>query len=269
MRYAKGSLVINPQRDIPLLRQIRNSRFVSQRQLFELLHYQDLASCRSTFNWRMQRLLKSRYITCLEGISWRGSPVYSIAVNGLIQLESDGDFAIALHSQTRNMPHRSQVFHGLELNEIRVALARNNLLADWRSEVEIASNNMVSGAPYQKDYDAIVTVWAGAEMREFALEYERLLKGARHYARIRAALECERQVACVLYLTASPDLMSALVYQLTPLACPIAFATARSFREHLLATPVCMTEGGAMLTLHRFLEHAHPLDRRHQTRAGA
>jgi hypothetical protein len=216
----------------------------------------------------VQRLLKGRYITCLEGISWRGSRVYSIAVNGLLELESVGDFAVALHSGTRNMPHRSQVFHGLELNEIRVALARNALLADWQSEVEIASTNMVSSAPYQKDYDAIVTVWVGAEKREFALEYERLLKGARHYARIRAALECERQVACVLYLTASPDLMSALVYQLTPLACPIAFATARSFREHLLATPVCMDESGATLTLRRFLEHAYPLARRH-ARAGA
>ena len=26
MRYAKGGLVINPERDIPLLRQVRNSR---------------------------------------------------------------------------------------------------------------------------------------------------------------------------------------------------------------------------------------------------
>lgn len=37
MRYAKGSLVINPERDIPLLRQVRNSKFVSHHQLFELM----------------------------------------------------------------------------------------------------------------------------------------------------------------------------------------------------------------------------------------
>ena len=54
---------------------------------------------------------------------------------------------------------RVQVFHALELNAIRLALARNGLLVSWQSEVEISSTNMVSGTPYQKDYDAIVKIW--------------------------------------------------------------------------------------------------------------
>ena len=33
MRYAKGGLVISAERDIPLLLQVRNSRFVSHAQL--------------------------------------------------------------------------------------------------------------------------------------------------------------------------------------------------------------------------------------------
>ena len=40
MRYAKNSLVINPERDIPLLLQVRNSRFISHQQLFEFMQYQ-------------------------------------------------------------------------------------------------------------------------------------------------------------------------------------------------------------------------------------
>ncbi len=39
MRYAKNSLVINPERDIPLLLQVRNSRFISHQQLFEFMQY--------------------------------------------------------------------------------------------------------------------------------------------------------------------------------------------------------------------------------------
>ncbi len=39
MRYAKGSLVISEERDIPLLRQVRNSRFVSHDQLFEFMKF--------------------------------------------------------------------------------------------------------------------------------------------------------------------------------------------------------------------------------------
>src|SRR5436305_1637631 len=37
MRYPKGSVVISGAGDIPLLRMVRNCRFVSHQQLFELL----------------------------------------------------------------------------------------------------------------------------------------------------------------------------------------------------------------------------------------
>jgi len=147
MRYAKGSYVITPDRDIPLLRQVRNSRFAGHQQLFEILQHEAVASCRSTFNWRVQRLLKTGHIERVESVFWEGGPVYSITHKGLIELESQGEFAIVLHSGTRQMPDRTQVFHALELNAIRLTLVRNGLLASWQSEVEISSNNMVAGAP--------------------------------------------------------------------------------------------------------------------------
>lgn len=256
MRYASGSLVITSAHDIPLLRQVRNSRFVSHRQLFELLRHQPAGSCRSTFNWRVQRLLRTRHIVRLEAVTWHGSPVYSIAPNGLMELESEGEFAIALHSGTRHMPHRIQVFHALELNAIRLILAESGVLLGWESEVEIASRNMVSDTPYQKDYDAVVRIRSGQQVREFALEYERSLKSAKQYAKIRSALEGERRVSSVLYLTASPELMLALIYQLTPLSLPIAFATARSLREGKLATAVTMDATSVPLTLKSFLDYA-------------
>jgi hypothetical protein len=256
VRYAKGALVITPARDIPLLRQVRNSRFIGHGQLFQILQHDCYGSCRSTFNWRVHRLLKTRHISRLDGFSWQGAPVYSITANGLMELESQGEFAIALHSETRHMPHRVQVFHSLELNAIRMALAQNALLAGWRSEIEISSHNMISSTPLQKDYDAIIRLWSGNELLEFALEYERSLKSAKQYARIRTALECERQVGCVLYLTASPDLLLALLYQLTPLAKPVAFATARAFRENLLATAVTTGAAGGMLSFDNFLREA-------------
>jgi hypothetical protein len=259
MRYPKGTFVITAERDIPLLRQVRNSRFVAHGQLFELLHRDAVASCRSTFNWRVHRLLKTRHIERLQSVSWQGSPVYSITQNGLIELESQGEFAIALHSRTRRMPDRAQVFHALELNAIRLALGRNGLLVSWQSEVEISSKNMVSGTPYQKDYDAIVKVWVDNEPREFALEYERCLKGAKQYEMIRAALEAERQIGYVLYLVADPDLLLALLHQLTPLSKHLGFATARSFREQLLATSVITDASRALVPLEKFLQFANPL----------
>jgi len=157
------------------------------------------------------------------------------------------------------MPDRAQVFHALELNAIRLSLVRSALLISWQSEIEISSWNMVSSAPYQKDYDAIVKVWVGDEVREFALEYEHSLKNTKQYERVRAALEAERRVGSVLYLTVDPDLLMALLYQLTPVSTRLGFLTSRSFRQQLLQALVATENNRAMVTLEEFLQYSHPL----------
>jgi hypothetical protein len=259
MRYAKGSYVITPDRDIPLLRQVRNSRFAGHEQLFELLQHDAVASCRATFNWRVHRLLKTGHLQRVDAVFWEGGSVYSITHKGLVELEGQGEFAIALHSRTRHMPDPTQAFHALELNAVRLTLVRNALLATWQSEVEISSHNMVAGDPYQKDYDAIIKIWVGNEIRELALEYERSLKSARQYEKVRAALEAERQIGCVLYLTSDLDLLQALLYQLTPVSKQVGFLTARSFREQLLAASVTTGINRPMVSLAEFLCYSHPL----------
>lgn len=258
MRYTKGSFVITTEGDVPLLRHVRNCRFVGHKQLFELLANDAAASCRRTFNWRVQRLLATDHIRQVETVFWEGSPIYFIAQKGLCALESQGDCAVALHSGTRHMPDSAQVFHALELNALRLALIRNGLLVSWQSEIEITSCNMVSGL-YKKDYDAIVRIWRGAEIREFALEYERSLKSARQYEKVRTAIEAERQIACVLYVTADVDLLFAVLCQLTPVLKRLGFVVARSLKEQLLATAVTTDANGSSVSLERFLEYAHPL----------
>jgi hypothetical protein len=259
MRYPKGSVVITGTGDIPLLRMVRNCRFVSHQQLFELLRHDAVESSRGSFNWRVQRLLKAGRIDRVKDVFRDESTVYTVNQNGLLELENHGEFAIALHSGTNQMPDRTQVFHALELNAIRLSLVRSALLVSWQSEVEISSANMVSTAPYQKDYDAIVKVWAGNEVREFALEYERSLKNAKQYDKIRAALENERRVGCVLYLTVDPNLLFAILSQLTPVSQRVGFLTSRSFREQLLQASVTTDNNRAMVTLEQFLQYSHPL----------
>jgi hypothetical protein len=259
MRYPKGSVVVTGAGDIPLLRMVRNCRFVSHQQLFELLQHDAVESSRGSFNWRMQRLLKAGHIDRVRDVFWEGYAVYTVNQNGLLELEGHREFAIALNSGTHQMPDRAQVFHALELNAIRLSLARSALLVSWQSEVEITSANMVSTAPYQKDYDAIVKVWLGNEVREFALEYEHSLKSTKQYERIRAALDAERRVGCILYLTIDPDLLTAILYQLTPVSTRLGFLTSRAFREQLLEAYVTIDNNRAMVTLDQFLQYAHLL----------
>jgi len=254
MRYARGSIVISVEGDVPLLREVRNSKFVSRAQLFSLLN-SAAALHPNTFTSRLKRLLEREYLCALPDVFWHGSAVYSITPRGLMELESHGDFALALHSGTRHMPHPLHAYHALQLNDIRLAMARASLLVHWEPELEIASTNLVS-ARFQKDYDAIVRVWSGEQIREFALEYERSLKAARRYVRIREALENERRVAAVLYLTANTNLMLALLYHLAPTSKPLAFATAPQFHLHLMATPVFTDARRPPITLDQFLATA-------------
>jgi hypothetical protein len=239
MRYAKNSLVINPERDIPLLLQVRNSRFISHQQLFELMQYHHgIEHSRSSFNWRTSRLVDSGHLSICECRAGTGSPVYRITKDGLALLEHSGQFTTVLHSRTEHLPHASQIFHALELNGIQLGLRRRNLLAGWHSDVEVASFNKISRSPYQKDYDAVVDVWLGDKRTCFALEYERSLKSARQYEQVRQALESEQQVGCILYLTAGIEILVHLLHTFQQISINLAFANAPDFAELLLDTTV-------------------------------
>lgn len=238
MRYAKGSLVISRERDIPMLRQVRNSKFVSHSQLFEFMKIGGFDHDRDSFNWRLRRLRNSAHVGVCTDVSGAGSAVYRITKKGLALLEHQGEYTTVLNSSTAHLPHTSQAFHALELNEINLALARKNLLAGWQSEIEVASFNTLSQSPYQKDYDAIVTVWLGNRQAPFALEYERSLKKLKHYERIRAALEAEKELDLVLYLAAGPEILVPLIQELGSVRKRIGFAHARDFEANLLDTNV-------------------------------
>jgi hypothetical protein len=238
MRYQKNSLVINRERDIPLLLQVRNSRFVSHEQLFEFLQFKGIDHRRSSFNWRARRLVNAGHLAAVQGHSGAGSAVYRITNKGLALLEHHGQFTTVMPSRTEHLTHESQLFHALELNHIQLALRRNNLLAGWHSDVEVASYNTISRAPYQKDYDALVDIWLDADRVCFALEYERSLKSSRQYERVRQALESERQIGCILYLTAGIEILVHLLHEFQAVTTNVAFANAKDFSELLLDTTV-------------------------------
>lgn len=238
MRYVKDSIVIQAERDIPLLRQVRNSKFASHSQLFELMTFGGYECSRDSFGWRIRRLLKAGFLSICQGAFGAESSVYRITLEGIALLEHHGQFTTVLHSKTEHLPHISQVFHSLQLNRLQLALARQNLLANWQSEIEIASFNTISCSPYEKDYDAIVDVWLGEKTVRFALEYERCLKSHRHYDRIRAALQAERQVGWILFLASGMEVLVHLFHELNAVANRLAFANAGDFEQTLLDTRV-------------------------------
>jgi hypothetical protein len=251
MRYPKDSTVMTHS-DLALLKHVRNARFVGHQQLFELLRHDSETFSRSSFNWRIQRLIQSNHIECVPRRWWNSGAVYSIAREGLLELESRGEFLIALNSSTRRTSNPLNVFHALELNAVRLALADHGLLADWQSDLEISSTNMVGG-PFGKDYDALVKVWYRGQQIEFALEYERTLKSAKEFDKIRCALESEREIRCILYLAAHPSLLSALLQRLAPTNHRIGLTTCVLFREQMLSASVTLAGENRLMTFAEFL----------------
>jgi hypothetical protein len=243
MRYAKGSLVLSTERDVPLLRQVRNSKFVSHTQLFEYMKLGGYDHSRNSYNWRLKRLVDSGTVSILPKVFGAGSAVYQITKLGIAVLEHQGEFTTTLHSRTDHLPHQSQAFHALQLNAVQLALARKNLLAGWQSEIEVASYNSISETPFAKDYDAIVDVWLGDTTVRFALEYERTLKNQKDYRAICAALEAEMQVQWVLYLTPNTEMMIRLMHAFGSVERRVAFANARNFAADLLDTRVLTGHG--------------------------
>jgi hypothetical protein len=238
MRYAKDTISVSATRDIPLLAQVRNSKFVTNQQLFEFMQSGGYEYSRKSLNWRIKRLLDSGFLQpCPLKVGY-GCTVYGITTSGLLHLEDHGYFATVVNSKNGHLPNPVEVHHALELNNIHLALVHAGVLAAWRSDVQTASANTVSAAPLGKDYDAIVDVWNGDILARFALEYERTLKSTRHYEKIRSALESDGQVGCILYLGSGSEIVLHLVHELSGVPKRMGFATAQAFRQQLLDAEV-------------------------------
>ena len=110
MRSAKNGLVVHPERDIPLLRQVRNSKFVSHDQLYELLRFSGSERSRDSFGWRARRLVRAGLLSICEGAFDAKCAVYRISRAGIALLEHHGQFTTVLHSTTAHLPQPSQVF---------------------------------------------------------------------------------------------------------------------------------------------------------------
>jgi hypothetical protein len=92
-------------------------------------------------------------------------------------------------------PADTQIPHVLELNRIRLALERSQVLVFWVPEVFIRAVNQSPTLDYAKAYDAVATVrLADGERAEFAIEYERTLKNEQKYAKILETIGSERRL---------------------------------------------------------------------------
>jgi hypothetical protein len=210
MRYQKGSIKLNPSEDGDILRQVLRSRFISHEQLGKIAETGSVSIPRSTFNWRLQRLVQHRLLKREQIPLFGCSTVYSIGRLGMEHLAIQGEYCAGIVSELDPEAHGDDgaVLHALRVNDIHLALKASGALTKWRWETQIRSQNELMSHTYAKDYDAIVTVVIDGHEIEFALEYERVAKASRKYSMIRRRIESECLVERFVYLASNYHLLN-------------------------------------------------------------
>ncbi len=249
MRYWKGSIVLSPIRDYPLLRQVLHSGFITHNQLFEFLRLDYSASSRNAFNNRVHRLLKHGLLVRREMPFVNREAVYSLSNTGALELAGRGEHYVQPAGNSRSTTAQSGLHHSLQLNEVHLALKRSGTLVCWMPETEIRSRNDLTPNGYWKYYDAIVTVRLAGQDCRFALEYERTPKAARHYLAIRERIEQETLIAHFLYLVPNHDLLWLVADRLSECKRAVYFGLFRDFLQQTLALPVRRSGSPVSLSL--------------------
>jgi hypothetical protein len=222
------------ERDLPVMTAVRNATFITYDQLWEELKDAKIEASKRSFNWRLQRLAAAGLVEKLPPkVPYKGA-VYATTRSGLECLEACGHGLISLTSETQNLPKSSQIQHYLELAEVHRALRNSGILRTWTGDVELRSINYSIDCPLAKDYDAIAEVELNARIHRIAIEYERTLKSAERYRELSATLHSEDQIAILVYLTSSLDLLYQIIGHFDVGGMTVAIAPSRAFCDNPL-----------------------------------
>jgi hypothetical protein len=214
MRYLPGSIALSESRDYPLLRIVLHSRFITHKQLYELMRFEAFEPSTRSFNNRISRLVKHGFLRS-QRTAFAGR-VYSITATGLAPLIRRGEcYTLSINEKDVD-GNGGAVAHCLEINEVQLSLRRSGLLLRWVPETMVRSRN-------SKDYDALVSVRLNHDVFDFGLEYERTPKAAQYYTWIRKRIEADQQVGCILYICSNFDLLAYVAGRLRDCRKPIYF----------------------------------------------
>jgi hypothetical protein len=135
--------------------------------------------------------------------------------------------------------------------DIRVAFAKAGVLHSWKSDLEIASKNLVLENGAAKDFDAVAGIEVDGRSRTIGIEYERSPKAAVRYRAIREIFERDETTDAILYLTANDDILYLLAMELRAMRKRIGFVLSDAFRRSLLETRTLTNSNNSEVVLLR------------------
>src|SRR5947207_9909532 len=144
MRYFKGALALSPTQDLPLLRQVMYSKYVTQTQLWQFMRHSGYELSRGSFWWRVKRLEDHGFIARHSLPMAHRDPIFAIASSGLVYLvENVGTPYNGPEAGPDIRVDGVGVTHALGVNEVHLDLLRSRALVSWENEMEIRCRNEV------------------------------------------------------------------------------------------------------------------------------
>ncbi len=211
-----SKVILEPTKDLALLKTVRDCRFITSYQLFEFAKASNIASSLGSFYWRIGRLVECGLVqtVTLQIGKYR---IYTITRQGLRELENRQECLLSLTSGARVLTKRDEIPHALLLNDIRRRFEQQFPVEWWRTDLLVLGPRTCRARRYAKDYDAVFSLdrsSAGARSLTIAVEYERTLKAEDRYAEISNTLSGENSVDLLFYLCASADMVPLLAQRI-------------------------------------------------------
>ena len=228
MRYRKGTIVISREADLPLLRLVHRAGHVTFGQVYRSLFPTKEKRLWDTLGWRVRRMVAQEFLLSTD-VPGFPEQVLSLGENGELFLQSHESFNVERGVRVRGSNKRHQIWHDVELYDIRLGLSAVGIVRHWKSEPEIRAENDFTTMHYAKDYDAIVAFECDGVSGTVALEYERTPKSSASYAAISRVIDQEQKVKTVLYLTVNPELHRFLLLNLSASRRNIVVGLTREF----------------------------------------
>jgi hypothetical protein len=232
MRYFKGTIALSAEKDLPLLRQVMYSKYVTQAQLWLFMRHSGCEESRGAFLWRAKRLADHGFIARHVLPMVQRDPIFAIAASGVVYLVENLGLAYSGPDAGLEVrPDGAGVAHAVGVNAVHLELLRSGHLVSWENEMEIRCRNELEGLQNAKEYDAIVTLSLGVRQLRIALEYERTPKTKAEYDNIVATLARERNVERVLYLAGTSHIRSVLLDRFSRKSARVFIALASDLRK--------------------------------------
>ena len=198
----KGLFLLNPAKDLPILRLIRDATFISRPQIEVLIAGQTNELNYHNRNRRLARLEELDQIQIHPQCFPYPGRVFGISQQGMNTLQVAGIGILSVSADTETLADVGQVPHFIGLNEIEIAARKVFGIRKWIGDRQLKSLNIASNRPTQKDYDSIAEIASSADSNaviRIGIEYERTIKSKDRYAQIHKNLDAERQIQGLLY----------------------------------------------------------------------